>query len=170
MPENRKKSASEDKDFKVLREMGFEFDPPQDEYSFQPGSGGIIGGKVGRQEYGVDSVFDAEGRDDQGARGGGASGPPGVEWSQEEALRKKEELRIQSEGRLNDERLFEVLRDRLSKHPVLQGDEIYLSVKDGKVTVNGRVKSESDKLRINEIIEGFPSVRLISNRLEVVMQ
>jgi len=52
-------------EFNALKKIGFEFVPPQDEFSYQPDSGSSIGGKRGRQEYGIKSVYDAEGRDAQ---------------------------------------------------------------------------------------------------------
>ena len=60
MPRKRK---SDGEDFKFLKELGFEFKTPQDEFSYQPGSGGLADGIIGKQEYGIDIDLDAETRE-----------------------------------------------------------------------------------------------------------
>ena len=64
---NRKKVTSkvEENEFDALKKIGLEFESPQDEYSYQPASGSIIGGKIGEQEYGIKSVYNADKRHPQ---------------------------------------------------------------------------------------------------------
>src|SRR5688572_27725648 len=64
----------ESSDFERLKKAGFEFRSPVDEYSYQPGSSGVIGGTVGADEYGIgggvaseNSRSKARGADDEGA-------------------------------------------------------------------------------------------------------
>ena len=57
-----KKSMSpkkEDQEFNALKKMGFEFEAPQDEFSYQPDSGSTANGPIGKQEYGIDVDSDA---------------------------------------------------------------------------------------------------------------
>ncbi len=48
------------KDFNKLKNIGLEFEAPQDEYSYQPDSGSTANGLIGKQEYGIDIDIDAQ--------------------------------------------------------------------------------------------------------------
>ena len=54
------KTTPESKEFKRLKELDFEFQAPQDEYSYQPDSGSIANGQIAKDEYGIDIVEDAK--------------------------------------------------------------------------------------------------------------
>ena len=51
--------------FDALKELGLELEAPQDEFSYQPNSGGYAAGAIGKLEYGIDSDLDALGREDE---------------------------------------------------------------------------------------------------------
>lgn len=60
----RRKLATHD--FDTLKQLGFELEAPQDEFSYQPDSGSVTDGIIGVQEYGINIVLDAEGRGSEG--------------------------------------------------------------------------------------------------------
>ncbi len=58
----------EKSEFNALKKLGFEFEAPQDEFSYQPDSGGTASGKRAKEE-GIDVDLDAESRGAEQAEG-----------------------------------------------------------------------------------------------------
>jgi hypothetical protein len=87
-----KKRRTEAKEFNALKKIGLEFESPQDEFSYQPDSGGTANGEIGKVEYGIDVDLDAQGHENTAdksklAREDSTLPIPGEsEWSQKNRL------------------------------------------------------------------------------------
>ena len=55
-----KKPNTESSDFTALKKLGFNFSGFQDEFSYQPDSGSLANGEIGKQEYGISIDLDSE--------------------------------------------------------------------------------------------------------------
>lgn len=167
-----RKKSSESREFDTLKEVGYELEDPQDEFSYQPSSGSSDDGGIGRDEYGIDVDSDAQGRGEDSERSfPGAEDPslpiPGEsEWSQDHRLPNEEipSWRI----RLRDEDLFSLVNDRILHHPQFENAKIVINVESGVVLLKGDVSSEAAKLLGSEIVSALPGVSEIRNELQVV--
>jgi hypothetical protein len=182
---------SRNEDFERLTKQGFELRPPVDEYSYQPDSGSTIGGLRGEQEYGIAGgpandaapdpqpaaaereagVEEVEFSADPLPYGEVSEGFAGVsEWSADQsqsvAREGTEEERRKLEHR-KDESIEQELKLKLAGHPELDVSEVKISVKNHAVLLEGRVKQESDKTHVREIVEAIPGVRTVENELRV---
>ena len=61
MKKNNESNKTKENEFDRLKKIGFEFEAPQDEPSYQPDSSSTVNGEIGKQEYGIDVVLDAQG-------------------------------------------------------------------------------------------------------------
>ncbi len=89
MTTHKIKRTPESKEYDRMKELDFELEAPQDEYSYQPDSGSVANGEIGKVEYGIDIVEDAKTPhkkyvDKQGSEGNPDTSIPGEsEWSQD---------------------------------------------------------------------------------------
>ena len=60
MDKTKIKRTPESAEFERLKELDFELEAPQDEYSYQPDSGSVANGEIAKDEYGIDVVEDAK--------------------------------------------------------------------------------------------------------------
>ena len=67
----------------------------------------------------------------------------------------------------SDERIREDVNDRLSDDSWLDAGEIEVQVKDGEVTLNGKVNSRNDKRRAEDLAEAVSGVKHLQNNLRV---
>ncbi|MDZ4786962.1 MAG: BON domain-containing protein [bacterium] len=168
-----KKKTNSNREANELQELGFEFRSPQDEFSYQPDSGSVIGGIRGKQEYGIDSNLDAEGGSSQRKKTIPLSQNPTLtipgesEWSQAHRLPIEEVFNKEKIIELTDPQLQMLVLDRLSHHPRLKDLEVDVHVENGEVDLQGEVSSISAKMQIEELIEALPGVIDIHNNIEV---
>jgi osmotically-inducible protein OsmY len=158
MTRNKKSEAEE---FEALQKIGFELRAPQDEFSYQPDSSSSIGGIRGKQEYGIETDYDAEGKADQIIEASDS-------LSLEDKIIAEEPPPASEDEHLTDDELQALLEKRLADHPHLQSTNIDVIVRKSKVTVFGEVPKYSAKLLIDEMVEAMPGVTEIKNNVKVV--
>jgi osmotically-inducible protein OsmY len=69
--------------------------------------------------------------------------------------------------RRSDERLSEEICDRLMQHPHIDASDIEVEVKDGEVTLRGRVHDRRVKHAVEDLVDGILGVQDIHNQLRV---
>lgn len=144
-----RKLSDEGKDFNQLRGLGFEFEEPQDEYSYQPDSGGAAGGIQGKQEYGIDSNLDST------AKRGIAESKDTTLASPSNVKRKIREIDEQT-----DLQLIELIRRRIIDNPYLNINDLTLATDfSSNLVVRGTVNSASEKVRLKELVEAMIGLR-----------
>lgn len=155
MPRKRKREADE------LQEMGFELEQPQDEFSYQPDSGGTIGGARGKQEYGIDTEVDAQDRipDDDGKN-----------MRRSSAGEKSTTLPADEFFAPQGARLEALIFDRLFNHPRLQVAELEVRVLNRHIIVSGSVATVAAKTLVNEIVEAVAPDAEVRNLVRVDAQ
>lgn len=67
----------------------------------------------------------------------------------------------------SDERLRELISDRLIEDPHIDSSEVSVEVKDGEVTLTGTVDDRRTKYQIEELVEQIHGVRDVDNRVRV---
>lgn len=67
----------------------------------------------------------------------------------------------------SDERIFEEVCERMTRHGELDAREINVEVKDGEVTLTGRVQNRPGKRLAEDIADSIPGVYDVHNRLEL---
>ena len=67
---------------------------------------------------------------------------------------------------LSDDRLRELIRERLTEDPALDAADVMLDVKDGRVTLTGSVNSERMRDVVEQCVENC-GARAVLNRLDV---
>ncbi|MCO6430166.1 MAG: BON domain-containing protein [Deltaproteobacteria bacterium] len=157
MVDGKKPDSREDDNYEELMDLGFELESPQDEYSYQPDSGGAIGGIIGRQEYGIDTVQDAQDRDDQlGSSHDVNPADVGLSSQIESSDQALAALLIESPP--DDSQLERFIDGMLKRSPYLADCQLATAVHQGQVVVSGQVPSVSARLRIIEMLESLPAV------------
>ena len=162
-----------------LQELGFGQDIPEGSFSDQPSSGGRIGGIRGAQEYGIEGGGSGERERSAGEESSeerlvdeldAASSSLG-EYSAEGSV-ESEEAEVNEElyggSYIGGEDLKELIEDRLEHNALVHAGAIDVTVEpSGLVIVSGTVESESESLRVSEILAALPGVRGIDNKLKV---
>lgn len=161
-----------------LIELGCGQDVPQDGFSDQPSSGGKIGGVRGAQEYGIEGgisgeqesqeVGDAVERrliaDAEFASSGLA------EYSTEGAVESEEAEDVDEfygGEYISGDDLKCLIEDRLRNNQHLHPEFVEVVVEPvGRVVLSGSVETESESLRVSEIVAALPGVREIDNKIE----
>jgi len=182
MARNRKhrvprKENEESADSNRLRELGFEYNPPVDEYSYQPDSGGTIGGVRGKNEFGIAGGI-AEDVDNKVA-------PLGLRGTRETVEKGEiDELGISefmghattapdvtpskipsSDIDRPDKDIRENIDLVLRTNTAIPSDRISVRVHDGAVVLKGKVKTVAQKLHVQEIVSAIPGVKRTINDL-----
>jgi osmotically-inducible protein OsmY len=67
----------------------------------------------------------------------------------------------------SDERIREDVCERLTDDPFIDASDINLTVRDGTVTLEGRVDERWMKHRVEDLVEGLSGVKQVENRLTV---
>lgn len=181
MPRRRSREGQQSN---TLEQSGIGREVPTPDFSDQPDSGGRIGGVRGRQEFGIEGgpadelESEISGKDELMGRSvqdlradfDSISEEQGDEERIEEEFGQEVKLAVTAPERAFDVGgdLHDLIEDRLLHHPSLHFDGLRVSVwPAGLVTVAGRVRSESEKLRVTEIIGALPGVEGLRNVLIV---
>lgn len=155
-----RRSSPEGKDFNRLKELGLELEDPQDEFSYQPGSGGTHSGRQALNEDGVDV------RPDSRSKRGIEEGTQARELSSEGFSTTQKAAA--SSGKLSNEEVLSLIQKRLDDHPLLNSDNIHLSLeRNGRLVIEGSVPSASDKLRLEEMVEAIYLGKEVRNQVQV---
>ncbi len=174
------KDRREGKDSEDLKKLGFELEPPVDDYSSQPDSGSRIGGTRGRQEYGIEGGIASESdipsesdevRDTRPLNGINVE-TMGISEFSEEATHGVEGFeratREEHHQTIPTEYLENLIRERLDHHDRIDARSIHVTVvQPGIVVLAGDVHSHSENLRVVEVVSAIPGVDAIDNRLRV---
>jgi hypothetical protein len=67
----------------------------------------------------------------------------------------------------NDQRVYEDVCDRLTDDPRVDASDVEVKVENGEVTLNGTVRSRTEKHRAEDTIESISGVRDVHNHLRV---
>ena len=165
------KRNTEAEEYNTLKSLGFEFHNPQDGYSYQPDSGGIASGALGKQEYGIEvdlalgeRSYESNGIEKDGVLEDSTQPIPGEsEFSQINRLpQEKYQNPLISE---DDHILFELIQGCLDGNPNIEELDILVEVENGAVTLTGEVTNEETRILINEVIVDLPGVESLSNNL-----
>jgi osmotically-inducible protein OsmY len=70
----------------------------------------------------------------------------------------------------SDERVREIICDRLCEDPLVDASDIEVTVKDCEVTLTGYVRNRQSKRRAEDIVEGLPGIKHLENRIHVNQQ
>lgn len=157
-------------EFNTLQKIGLEFGSPQDEFSYQPDSGSSMDGQLGKQEYGVDTDLDADSRQATNSPQFVREDPENPilgesEWSQSHRSSKDGTLR--RVGKVSDKNLLETLEHSFAHHPKLSPVGISIQVDHGEVILRGDVPTDSIKLLAAEMVESFPGVTNLVDKLNI---
>lgn len=118
----------------------------------------------GRRENPADGTWDLEGRTSLSMPEGGIYG----EGLSRHGARPNNHAGKGPKGwARSDERILEQVCDALAMDPYINASEIEVNVKDGIVTLNGKVDHRSTKRRVTDQIEHFSGVRDVDNHLTV---
>ena len=176
----KKRRTSEGRQSNTLQDLGLGGNVPSGEFSDQPDSGGRIGGVRGADEYGIEGGAAVEWSIETLSKlsGGGELGDQtqaGVEGIDEYSVEgevESEDLSEEIEERSVEPNIPSDLRTlieyRLQNHDRIDAGSVLVRVEPpGLVVLSGRVRSESESLRVSEIVSALPGVYAIRNRLEV---
>jgi osmotically-inducible protein OsmY len=174
------KDRREGKEAEEIKKLGFELEPPVDDYSSQPDSGSRMGGARGRQEYGIEGEIASENdlhskeyeEQDTHPLEGINVEALGISEFSEEATHGVEGFeraaREEHHQTIPDEYLENLIRERLEHHDRIDARSIRVTVvRPGIVVLAGDVHSHSENLRIVEVVSAIPGVDAIDNRLRV---
>jgi hypothetical protein len=162
----KRRRTIEGRQSKALTQLGFGQDIPADDFSDQPDSGariggirgvdefGIVGGVAsewcGEDELGVDESVDLESI--LGADSEVAGGISGDDWLKFEGL----------------DGLRALIEHRLINHDRIDSQDISVRVDPpGLVLLSGSVRSDSESMRVSEIVTSLPGVYAVRNILRV---
>jgi osmotically-inducible protein OsmY len=174
------KDRREGKDSEELKKLGFELNPPVDDYSSQPDSGSRMGDARGRQEYGIEGEIASE--NDPRAQSDEAQDTRpldginveaiGVSEFSEEATHGVEGFeraaREEHHQTIPDDYLESLIRERLEHHDRIDASSISIMVVHaGIVVLTGGVRSHAENLRVVEVVSAIPGVEAVDNRLSV---
>ena len=169
-----KNTKNNTRDFNALKELGFEFYAPQDEYSYQPDSGSTANGELGKQEYGIDVDLDARPYENYQSKEGNniedSSLPiPGEsEFSQMNRLPLDTLDKELDSSNASDDALFELIQDSLDNNPSLHQLSVAVEVEKGVVTITGMVSNNVTRVLVNDIVCGLPGVHTLCNELSII--
>ncbi len=163
-----KKIGIEAEEFNALKKIGFEFDPPQDEYSYQPESSGSASGEIGKQEYGIDVDLESPNSQKMVSNELEDYSSPVLgesEWSQKNRIPLDE---LQNEFNAeSDDILYLLIQKSLDQNPQLDDLNISIEVENGNVNLFGEVANDAIKLLISDIIEDLSGVNTLNNSLKI---
>lgn len=72
-----------------------------------------------------------------------------------------------AEGNPTDDRIYDDLRSKLADDPDVRGAGLKVTVKDGKVTLEGRVHDETGRQKATRIAKKVKGVKAVENKLKL---
>ncbi len=66
-----------------------------------------------------------------------------------------------------DDRIYDEVRRRLANDPVVKGGALEVEVRDGVVTLRGKVRDEKQRLRAERVTRRVKGVKKVINELRV---
>jgi len=160
-----------------LTELGCGQDVPQDEFSDQPGSSGRIGGVRGAQEYGIEGGIAGEQENEEASdtvdkrllADAEAASSGLAEYSTEGAVESEEAEEVYDvygDEYMSGEDLKSTIIERLASNNYLHSESVEVNVQPiGRVILSGSVETDSEVLRVSEIVGALPGVREIENNI-----
>ena len=73
-----------------------------------------------------------------------------------------------AEKHFTDDQLYDLVRRKLADDVVVKGGAMEVEVKDGVVTLRGKVEYEQQKLKAEKVARKVPGVKQVNNELIVV--
>ena len=73
-----------------------------------------------------------------------------------------------AEKHFSDDELFDLVRRRLANDQVVKGGALEVEVKDGNVTLRGKVETSEQKAKAEKLAHKVKGVKQVSNELTVV--
>lgn len=186
----KKHRTEEGRQVNTLVDMGFAQDVPIADFSDQPDSGGRIGGVRGVDEFGIEGGVAEEWSVENVSKvtSGGVlvdRVQAGAESLEEFSSEAEEELESEAEsdeiarvleGESPQEAeidslpgdLLGLIEYRLKNHDRIDSSNVSVRIESpGLVVLNGRVRSDSESLRVAEVVSALPGVYTVRNRLAV---
>jgi osmotically-inducible protein OsmY len=121
-------------------------------------SGGYGGGPSGQQDWSGAS---------RGSQSGGYSGSSSLGGATQQGQRQSFRGKGPKGYQRSDERLKEIICERLMEDPNIDASEISVEVRSLEVTLEGTVDDRRTKYEIEEMIEHFGGVKEVKNQLRV---
>ena len=75
---------------------------------------------------------------------------------------------LAAQKHVSDDQIYDNVRRKLADDQVVKGGAMEVEVKDGVVTLRGKVESDQQKTRAAKIAHKIPGVKQVDNQLEVV--
>lgn len=176
----KKRRTSEGRQSNTLQDLGLGASAPSGEFSDQPDSSGRIGGTRGVDEFGIEGGAAVEWSIESVSKvsAGGElvertqAGVEGIDEYSVEGEIESEEIVDELEEQILEPEIPSDLRAlieyRLQHHDRIDAGAVSVRVEPpGLVMLSGRVRSESESMRVSEIVSALPGVYAIRNRLEV---
>jgi len=183
-----KRRASEGRQSNTLQELGIAHDVPVADFSDQLDSGGSIGGIRGVDEFGIEgSTAEEWSIEATGVLLRGTELAESTQAELEDVDDFSEEGEVESDA--ESDAIAEVLQQdgqeaadgdelpddlqalielRLGRHDRIDASNLSVRVRSpGLVILRGRVRSESESLRVSEVVSALPGVYAIRNQLVV---
>lgn len=178
----KKRRTKEGKQSNVLQDMGLGNDVPTKDFSDQPDSGGRIGGTRGSDEFGIEGgvadEWSVEARDTLVGEAmlieATQAAADAIEEFSEAGEAESDDIAEVLKDQVQDELVSAKLPDdlqtlielRLGSHDRIDARNLTVRVQSpGLVLLRGRVRSESESLRVCEIVSALPGVNAIRNQL-----
>lgn len=168
-----------------LQDLGIGHDVPVPDFSDQPDSGGRIGGARGADEFGIEGgvaqEWSVDGPSSIVEKGElidrAQTGSEGIDefsieahaesWLQKEVIGEEFEEEPEDVAPLPRD-LRSLIEYRLRNHDRINSENVSIRVESpGLVVLSGRVGSESESLRVSEVVSALPGVYAVNNRLVV---
>jgi osmotically-inducible protein OsmY len=73
-----------------------------------------------------------------------------------------------AEKHVSDDQLYDTVRRKLADDQVVKGGAMEVEVKDGVVTLRGKVETDQQKIKAAKIAHKVSGVKQVDNKLEVV--
>ena len=73
-----------------------------------------------------------------------------------------------AEKHVSDDQLYDLVRRKLADDAVVKGGAIEVDVKDGVVTLSGKVEYDQQKVKAEKLTKKIAGVKQVENKLEVV--
>lgn len=68
---------------------------------------------------------------------------------------------------ISDDRIYDDVRRRLANHPDVKGGGLQVDVKQGEVTLRGKLKQPKQKLKAEQVARKVKGVKKVVNLIEV---
>jgi osmotically-inducible protein OsmY len=75
---------------------------------------------------------------------------------------------LAAQKHVSDDQIYDNVRRKLADDQVVKGGAMQVDVKDGVVTLRGKVETDQQKIRAAKIAHKISGVKQVDNQLEVV--